>query len=231
MIDWKEMLTLASSALVLGYIIAFTTFTEFNLKSWFIWFLLGLLILTVNTVGRKLTALFYDADAKISHWHIKRYGFWKWMYFKKLFPIWFILPVFLIWITDGFISWLAIITFEASPLKSRARRKFSEVTEWDLALIAIGGLLLNAVLAFVSYLLGFGDFAKINLMFILFNLIPISNLDGAKVLFGSRFLGVFAVIFALAMLILLDLTGAVPALLLAIIIGIVAVFLYYYLKL
>ena len=37
----------------------------------------------------------------------------------------------------------------------------------------------------ISYLLGYPDFARLNLYLAFFNMIPISDLDGNKIFFGS----------------------------------------------
>lgn len=237
MINTREIIVLITSALVLGYLVAFKTFIDFSFSAWGIASLLALLMVIINTAGKKMVANHYMTNIEISHWHFQRYGWWRWMYLKRLFPIWFVLPLVLIWISNGFIKWFAILTFEATPMPGRARSQFgektifSEVTEWDLALIALGGVLFNVILAFISHLMGFSDFARINIMFILFNLIPISSLDGSKVLFGSKFLWIFTVVLSIAMLFLLDIAGAIPMMVVALIIALAAVFFFYYLKL
>ena len=61
MINQKEILILLSSALVLGYVISFSQFT---FAAWAIAFLLAVLILGVNTVGKKTAANFFDSNAE-----------------------------------------------------------------------------------------------------------------------------------------------------------------------
>lgn len=234
MISWKELLIISTSALVLGYIsypVFFPNyiFPNFSFLIWIFASLLALLALIVNTIGKKLVAHFYDANAEISHWHLKRYGYWRWMYFKKLFPIWVVAPLIFFLASAGSVKWLAVTTFETSPAITRERHKFSKMTEWDIALIAVGGVIFNIILAFISKLLGYDSFANWNLWFALFNLIPFSDLDGAKIFFGSRFLWVFIVIFTLAILLLLDFAGLIATIVTALLIALVILFVFYYL--
>jgi len=226
MINLKEGIVLLTAALVLGYIIGFPSF---SFATWIISSLLALLILTFNTAGKKIAAYFYGSDAEISHWHITTYGFWTSMYFKKPFPMWIFAPLVLAFATLGYVKWLAITTFEAAPTVLRTRRKFANISEWDLALIAIAGIFANILLAFFGRIFGFNDFAMFNLWFALFNLIPISNLDGSKIFFGSRFLWIFSIIFLIALMILFDIAGLLATLVLALLIASIGLGIYYYL--
>jgi len=226
MINKREIVILVTSALILGYIIKFP---EFKTEVWLLISLLALIILGVNTFGKKLTARFYDSNAVINHWNLGRYGLGKTAVFKKPFPMWVFTPIIIAFITLPMytIKWLAVTTFDASPLPSKAKRKFSEVTEWDLALIAIGGILFNLILAFISHLLGFGYFAKLNVLFAIFNLIPISQLDGAKIFFGSRILWISGIILTLAILVLLDISGIIAIIVIALLIAAAVISLFY----
>ena len=78
------------------------------------------------------------------------------------------------------------------------------MTELHEGIIAIAGIVANLFFALVGYLVGFDEFARINLYYAFFNMIPVSNLDGNKIFFGSL-LG-WAV---LATIILIALAGVV----------------------
>ena len=226
MINKKEIVVLITSALVLGYIF---DFPDFGWITWLASSVSALLILAVNTAGKKVTAHIYDSYVEIKHWDLTQFGFRKTERFKNPIPVWLFVPLVLVFITAGFIKWLAVTTFDTSAQASRARRAFAHVGEWDLAMIAVGGILFNIILAFLGQLTGATDFARINLMFALYSLIPFSNLDGAKIFFGSRLLWVFSVIFVLAMLLLFDLAGILATIVIALLIAIVVLVTYYYL--
>ncbi|MBL7059296.1 hypothetical protein ISS08_02490, partial [Candidatus Pacearchaeota archaeon] len=68
---------------------------------------------------------------------------------------------------------------------------FSEMTEYHLGLIAASGIFINLILAIIGYVIGFPLFAKLNIYYALFNMIPISDLDGNKIFFGSLVLWSF----------------------------------------
>ncbi|MFH1612733.1 MAG: hypothetical protein ABIB46_03245, partial [bacterium] len=60
-----------------------------------------------------------------------------------------------------------------------------------IAYIAAAGIFVNLLFAFLAYLIGFSEFAKLSIWFAFFNMIPISNLDGNKIFFGSKVLWSF----------------------------------------
>ena len=66
---------------------------------------------------------------------------------------------------------------------------FSDVSEDHLAYIAGAGILINLLAAALGYLIGFSEFAKFNIWFAFFNLIPLSNLDGNKIFLETKFYG------------------------------------------
>jgi len=224
MLNRREIVVLLTSALVLGYLFKFPAF---SVKSWLFSSLLALLILGVNVSGKKFVAFLYDSDARIDHWNLSTYGFWESMSFKKPFPTWIFVPLILVFVTLGYVKWLAIITFEASASSLRTKKSFSHMSDWDIALIAMGGILFTLVLAFFSRLFGFNDFATLNVLFALFSLVPFSTLDGIKIFFGSRFLWIFSVVFVVVMLLLFEITGLLVTLGIAVIIAAMALMLYY----
>jgi len=226
MITKREIVVLLTSALVLGYVFEFPSF---GWLAWVISSAAALLILVVNTAGKKFTAHLYDSYAEIDHWNLTRFGFGRAEYFKNPVPLWLFFPLLFSFVTSGVVSWFAVTTFDTSAKASRVRREFSNIGEWDMAIIAFGGILFSVILAFVAQLFGATDFARINLLFALFNLIPISTLDGARIFFGSRLLWVFSLAFVLSMLLLFDLAGLFAVLLIALLIAVAVVLVYFYL--
>jgi len=91
---------------------------------------------------------------------------------------------------------MASLIFEVKPKVYRAAKryglyKFSEMTEYHIGLIAASGIAVNILLGIIGYLINFPLFAKLNIYYALFNLIPISELDGNKIFFGSFVLWCF----------------------------------------
>jgi len=224
MFKWKEIASLAIAALTLGYLLSFIGI------SWISWLSmsgLAFIMLFVHHMGQKLSAWFYDCSAEIDLWTVKQIGFAKSHHFPFYFPMWLALPVLLIITTLGYAKWLAITIFDAAPLPSRIERRFTELTEWHLALIAVGGLMFNTILAIISSSLGFQQFAMLNLTFIIFNLIPFSTFDGNKIFFGSPMLWIFCLIFTVVMMLLIGSVSIAGTIAASVMTGLAAVLLYY----
>jgi hypothetical protein len=98
--------------------------------------------------------------------------------------------------TKGAFWWLAILEFDVSPKPERSSRRhglyrFTEVTEWHMAWIVIWGIIANVALAIGGYILNFELFTKVSLYYAVWSIIPLSSLDGTKILFASRKLWMF----------------------------------------
>ena len=101
-----------------------------------------------------------------------------------------ILPVFLTVVTFGYFKTMTFLQFDAEPLPSKVVRKhklskFTEIMEYDLGIIAFWGLLTSLVLALIANGLGFGVLAAFSLYYAIWSIIPLSQLDGFKILMGS----------------------------------------------
>ena len=85
---------------------------------------------------------------------------------------------------------MASLVFDIKPKVYRAAKRhglysFSEVTEYQLGIIAATGIVINLALAIIGYFLGFHTFAQLNIYFAFFNMLPLSTLDGNKIFFGN----------------------------------------------
>jgi len=65
------------------------------------------------------------------------------------------------------------------------------MTEEHIGWIAAAGIAANLLFAVVGYLIGFSELARISIYFAFFNMLPLSDLDGNKIFFGSRILWSF----------------------------------------
>ncbi|MCK4649744.1 hypothetical protein KAT36_00790 [Candidatus Pacearchaeota archaeon] len=163
-----------------------------------------LIIITANILAKKIVAYKFETDIKTKFWTLYQYGFRKDMHFNKPIPmIW--LPLLLTLFSKGFFLWLGVLEFDVKAKPERATRRhglyrFSEVTEWHMAWIAIWGIITNLILAITAYIAGFELFAKLSIYFIAWSVIPFSRLDGSKIFYASRAL--WTVVFTIAMLFL-----------------------------
>ena len=223
MISKKEILMIFLAAITLGYIEAFAGFSWI---SWIIFSILSIIIIGVHVLGQKFTAWMYDSNTETSLWKMERFWFAEKRRLDIPIPMGLLIPLAATFISFGYLKFMTLITFEASPLPHKVR-PFSNITEIQLATIALSGSIANIVLAFIAFLLGFKDFAMYNLYFAFFSLIPFSSFDGVKVFFGSRLLWLFSFSFVIALIILFEVAGFWPTLISALIIALAILIAYY----
>jgi hypothetical protein len=167
-------------------------------------FLVIFAIICINILAKKFFASNLETDVNLDLWAWYQFGLGTKQHFKKPLPmIW--LPILTTIITKGLLVWLPLITFDVSPRPERITRRhglyrYTEVTEWHIALIAAFGIITNIVLAIIGYFAGFELFAKLSLFYAVWNLVPVSNLDGSKIFFGSRNLWFTMLVIVLAAL-------------------------------
>ncbi len=117
---------------------------------------------------------------------------------------------------------------------SRYGKKTVHITDYDEAKIAIVGPLVNIALMIIFQLFNsrgtFDTFVFINGMIALFHMIPISNLDGAKIFFGSKIMYFFSLAFMLGSVLLINVLSPIITLALAAVFALIFVIIYYYYK-
>ena len=148
------------------------------------------LVIAINILAKKAISYYLDSEIEFKLWEIKKYWFKPGQEFKRPFPAGIFLPIIFSALSFGNLIWLASLVFEIKPKVYRAAKRhglysFSEVTEFQIGLIAAAGVLANLIFAVIGYFAGFPMFAKLNIWLAFFNMIPVSNLDGNKVFFGS----------------------------------------------
>ena len=193
----KEILTIVLASLVLALTVAFNNRTLFYAAA-----ISFLIILIINILIKKSIGYYLETKIKTKFWSIYQYGFRKDMHFKKPLPmIW--LPLLLTLFTKGTLLWLGILEFDVEAKTERVSRRhglyrFTEVTEWHMACIAVWALVANLLVAIIGYVAGFELFTKLSIYFIAWSTIPIPGLDGSKIFFSSRTL--WAITFTIAII-------------------------------
>ena len=188
----KEIVIVFIASIILAFTIAYSNFSLIAYAITFFVVIIGL-----NVIVKKIVAYNFESDVKINFWSVYRYGFRKDSHFKKHIPmLW--LPLLLSFITRSLFWWLAILEFDVAPRTERVSRRhglyrFTEMTEWHIAVIAAFGIAANLLLAIIGYFIAgwipYGEvFVKLNIYFAFWSIIPLSNLDGSKILFGSKVL-------------------------------------------
>ncbi len=183
----NELLTIIIASLILAITVAFKNHLVFYTAaiSFFI-------IITINILAKKIVGYNLETDVKTKFWEWYRFGFRKDMHFKTPIPMaW--LPLVLAPLTRGFFLWFGILEFDVKAKIERVSKRhgiyrFTELTEWHIAWIAIWGIIANLIFAIGGYIIGFELFAKLSMYFIAWSIIPIGRLDGSKILYANRYL-------------------------------------------
>lgn len=203
MLKKKEISAIIIATLVLSFVVSIGQ--PFNL---FLYSLSSIiLILGINIAAKKITSYWVDSEIEVGLWEIKRAGLLHILdinpfstshpstKFKRNFPAGAFIPILskiILFPFNGF-AWMASLVFEVEPKKYRAAKRyetyaFSEMTEYHIGLIAAAGIAANLLFAIIGYLIGLPpemNFVQLSMWFALFNMIPLSDLDGNKIFFGS----------------------------------------------
>lgn len=179
----------------IAQIIAVAAILAFSLSIWnfdfFVYALISmLLIIAINVVAKIVAGYYYESEIEIKVWEMERYGFHPSAYFKKPLPVGAFIPILTALVSFGYFTWLASVVFDVKPKVYRAAKRhglysFSEMTEEHIGNIALAGILANLAFAIIGYLVGFEEFAKLNIYYAAFSMIPVSDLDGNKIFFGN----------------------------------------------
>ena len=195
----KEPFTIILAAIILALVVSFK-----NTAILYPAILSFLIIIIINVLAKKIVAYYFETDIKVKFWTLYQYGIRKDMHFKKPVPmVWF--PLLITLFSKGLIFWLGILEFDVKAKPERASRRhglyrFTQVTEWDIALITVWAMAANLIVAIVAYIAGFELFAKLSIYFIAWSIIPFGRLDGAKIFYASR--GLWITIFTVAVIVL-----------------------------
>ena len=190
----KEIGHILIALILFAFVISFLQ--EINV--FLISLLIAFIILAVNILAKKIIAHNLDTEIEQKIWQFQRWGFYERSYFKKPIPVGILLPFLLVWLSYpiGFFKVFTFLQFDIKAKSSRAAKKhglyrFSELTEWHIAAIPLAGIAATLVLGIIAYILGgyaswLPLLAKYSIYYSLWNLLPLGQLDGTKILFGSR---------------------------------------------
>lgn len=205
------------------------------------------LVVLVHYFGHKWAARRYGTDIIHRVWGIRRYGFATKAHFPVKFHLWGItiipiesfplgsvLAVIVSFLSNGKFFFTAVESFDIkSDEYARLGRWRLKVLEREIARIAFAGPAANIIFAFILQSFNksgmFDQIILISCLYALCHMIPWSQLDGAKIFFGSLYLYVFGLAFLLLsfLLIMLLPPGAAFFLSLA---GAVIIFVIFFLR-
>ncbi len=208
------------TVLVVTFVFAFDDKQPvFHLNNWLVNFLrvgIGVtLVALVHYFGHKWAARRYGTDIVHKIWGIRRYGFHTRAHFPiKLhlwgvtivpissFPLGSVLAVVISFLSNGGFFFTAVEAFDVKSEESlRLGRWRLKVLEREIARIAFAGPAANIIFAFILQSFNksgmFDQLILISCLYALYHMIPWSQLDGAKIFFGSLYLYVFGLSFLL----------------------------------
>jgi len=188
--------------------------------------LFSLLLFSVFIIAQKIVAYFLDCKTRSKLLSFRR--FW----FKPIteqgraefsfeFPAWLVLPLLLLLVN---IKWLAILNFDVEPLPARTRRKWSNITEADIAKISIAGPFSAILLAVILRIFN-TDLAFLAMLLAFLTLLPIGI--GFKLFNSSRILWFFSFVFSLVLLLIIKITMPIASIIIALILAALATLVYY----
>ncbi len=195
MLKSKEFAHIILAIVILIFVVNFINIIEnnlsietFTIKS----FGIALIVFT-SIFAKKLAAYYFEASADFKIWQLQRFGFKPNQKLKKPIPAGIIIPFVISFLSAGYALWLAVLEFDIRVHPSRASKrhehyKFSNMTDIHLAFITGAGVITCLILSILAYLGNFPEITKLAIYYAVWNLIPISNLDGSKIFFGSRIL-------------------------------------------
>ncbi|MDP2908828.1 MAG: hypothetical protein Q8N77_03400 [Nanoarchaeota archaeon] len=173
------------------------------------------LVVLVHYLGHKWAARRYGVNVVHKVWSIRRYGFLAKSHFPvkidflgitvipiQSFPLGAVLAVIISFLSNGKFFFMPVeaIDIEEEEYKRMGRWKL-RVLEREAARIAFAGPAASMIFAFILQLFNesgmFDQIILISCLYSLYHMIPWSQLDGAKILFGSIYLYVFGVMFLL----------------------------------
>jgi hypothetical protein len=207
-----EIKALIISAMILGFVFSFREWgtDKFDLTSgilnWIESLILVLIVLIIHELAHKIVAKTKDASTEYKIWSIKKFFFGKkWKFPQKFFglkinalSLGIIAPIFISLFSNGKVIFATTETTKISYNSiERTGRKFTHLTEFESAIIALAGPLASMFIALLTSLSlpGATKFITINYLIALYAMVPLNSLDGAKIFFGSKILYLFSLVF------------------------------------
>lgn len=233
----KESLFLFLSILILSLVFGFDDGSDFFvLNNWLINLLRIFLLVCVAVLFRelvvKLFAKRHEAISEYKPWLVHQ--FWFNRKISRGLPFGIFISLIGSVISSGKFFFTALGVHDLREnTNPRVGRKFQNLEYREEAQIVSMGILANLFLAIVGLTIGnlfnlnMTLFVNINFWIVLFNMIPISELDGAKIFFGSLLTYVFLLVFLVTAFLLIK-SSVVLGLFMAFIVAVIVMFLVYY---
>jgi len=202
----KEAVWIIIAILVMGFMISFSLSPNYSPKI----LLISAIIILTSTITKKIAGEIFSIRVEHKVLDFQRWGYYKRSYFKNPVPMGLILPFFFSIISLGIIKPFTLLQFNAENIyKKRIQRargestyRRTEINESDLGFTAAWGFWALILLAIIGFYLKQPELTKYSIYYGIWNLIPLGNLDGIKLFFGSLINWILLVIVYIISLIL-----------------------------
>ncbi len=246
----QEIKPLLIALFVVALAFAFDDKSEtFRWGYWLLNFVKILILVAIAFLVHELAHKWYAKSLGFSTlfglWNVKRFTWRLAPTFPRTFhfgrkaytihsiPLGIVLSLLVTFFSNGSLFFIPVSVYNLVVEKaSRIGRRFYQVTEYEEARIAMMGPLANILLALILKILNFNgifdDAILINGLYAVYNLIPLADLDGSKILYGSKLLYAFGTAFILLAFVLILLGNAFIALVASVIFAVIVAAVYYY---
>lgn len=185
----KEAVWIIIAILIMGFMISFSLSPTYSPKI----LLISAIIILTSIITKKIAGEIFNIKVEHKVLEFQRWGYYKRSHFKKPIPMGLILPFFFSIISLGIIKPFTLLQFNAENLyKKRIQRargeseyRRTEINESDLGFTAAWGFWALILLAIIGFFIKQPELTKYSIYYGSWNLIPLSNLDGIKLFFGS----------------------------------------------
>ena len=182
----KEIAWIILAIIILGFIIEFSE--AYTLAA--IGLIYAAIIIIVSVLVKNLAAEYFYVNIEHKIWELQQWSWTKRSKFKKPVPMGLILPFFITFVSIGAVKIMTILQFDGKPSKKRILKKRgavrkSEVNESDFAFISAWASWALIFLAIIASIIKQPELAKYSIYYGFWNLVPIGQLDGSKLFFGS----------------------------------------------
>ncbi len=227
----SESIAIIKIILILTLIFGFNDNAEkFIFSNWivnlFLIFCVVALVVLIYILGLKLAAKYQGTKLEIKIWNSHKFK--DALTFGKKALLVYSTPILNVLVTilsNGKIFLASVMSFDTDM--NVVGKRYQYLNFFSISMIVFFGLLFSLILMWIFKLFEFDLGLKISFWFILFSLLPISELPGAKLLAGSVTFYVFNLIFFVVNIFLLQLTSSLAALFVSLMFSIVLATLYF----
>ncbi|QQG39147.1 MAG: hypothetical protein HYS32_01675 [Candidatus Woesearchaeota archaeon] len=229
LISSREAQQIVLSSIVIAFVLSFLEGIIPFTRS----LIITLIALIFFTITQKVIAKKYGFHGEYQIWSLKDKKPGKTNFYSLvLHNLGIVIPILIFLFTNGLISTLTTSSFVIKKRESLTGKKFPFITELEEAKILFSGIISFIFLAIIFKILSNAlpteEAMIICLLLAIYHLIPIPNLPGSKIFFGSRTLYIFSIVLTGTMYLLLINTSLVTSLITSIISSALILLFYIY---